>query len=40
MLDPNPNHTRRITASQVLRSEWVYGVVVCDAGNEGCRQIL
>ncbi|KAL1979212.1 hypothetical protein VTN96DRAFT_6504 [Rasamsonia emersonii] len=33
MLDPN--HTRRITASQALRSEWVYSIVVCDAGERG-----
>ncbi|KAH3255589.1 hypothetical protein KXW57_009054 [Aspergillus fumigatus] len=33
MLDPNPR--RRITASQVLRSEWMYAVTVCRAGNMG-----
>ncbi|KAI9924075.1 hypothetical protein ASPWEDRAFT_170389 [Aspergillus wentii DTO 134E9] len=33
MLHPVPH--RRITASNVLRSEWVHGVVVCDAGELG-----
>ncbi|EAW11868.1 putative serine/threonine protein kinase [Aspergillus clavatus NRRL 1] len=33
MLDPNA--ARRITASQVLRSEWMHGVGVCDAGETG-----
>ncbi|GIJ91496.1 hypothetical protein Asppvi_010462 [Aspergillus pseudoviridinutans] len=33
MLDPNPR--RRITASQVLRSEWMYPVRVCRAGELG-----
>ncbi|KAF4227915.1 hypothetical protein CNMCM6805_002541 [Aspergillus fumigatiaffinis] len=33
MLDPNPR--RRITASQVLRSEWMYAVRVCRAGEMG-----
>ncbi|KAL1861129.1 hypothetical protein Plec18167_002832 [Paecilomyces lecythidis] len=28
----NPNWERRITASQILRSEWVTGIEVCDAG--------
>lgn len=33
ILDPNP--TRRITASQVLKSEWGREIVVCSAGDEG-----
>jgi serine/threonine protein kinase len=33
MLDPNPR--RRITAKQVLRSEWMFGVRVCRAGEVG-----
>jgi len=33
ILDPNP--TRRLTARQVLQSEWVKEVKVCKAGNEG-----
>ncbi|KAE8353889.1 kinase-like domain-containing protein [Aspergillus coremiiformis] len=33
MLHPDP--TRRIRASEVLRSEWVYDVRVCDAGEMG-----
>ncbi|KAF3925532.1 hypothetical protein ABW21_db0200786 [Orbilia brochopaga] len=33
ILDPNP--TRRITASQVLKSEWGREVRVCQAGEEG-----
>lgn len=33
ILDPNPS--RRITASQVLKSEWVREIKVCGAGQEG-----
>lgn len=33
ILDPNP--TRRITASQVLQSEWGREIKVCKAGEEG-----
>ncbi|KAK6506906.1 serine/threonine-protein kinase HAL4/sat4 [Arthrobotrys musiformis] len=33
ILDPNP--TRRITASQVLKSEWGREIKVCQAGEEG-----
>ena len=33
ILDPNP--TRRITASQVLKSEWGREIKVCKAGEEG-----
>jgi protein-serine/threonine kinase len=33
ILDPNP--TRRLTAHQVLFSEWVKEIKVCHAGNEG-----
>lgn len=33
ILDPNP--TRRITASQVLKSEWGREIKVCRAGQEG-----
>ncbi|KAK6362085.1 serine/threonine-protein kinase HAL4/sat4 [Orbilia blumenaviensis] len=33
ILDPNP--TRRITASQVLKSEWGREIKVCRAGEEG-----
>lgn len=33
ILDPNP--TRRLTAHQVLASEWVSEAKVCHAGNEG-----
>ncbi|RPB05759.1 Pkinase-domain-containing protein [Choiromyces venosus 120613-1] len=33
ILDPNP--TRRITASQVLKSEWGREISVCKAGEEG-----
>jgi protein-serine/threonine kinase len=33
ILDPNP--TRRLTASQVLQSEWLKEVKVCKAGDEG-----
>ncbi|KAF5865475.1 hypothetical protein ETB97_003733 [Aspergillus alliaceus] len=33
MLHPDP--VRRIRASEVLRSEWIYGVRVCDAGKMG-----
>jgi protein-serine/threonine kinase len=33
ILDPNPG--RRITASQVLKSEWGREIKVCKAGTEG-----
>ncbi|KAF3935513.1 hypothetical protein ABW19_dt0200902 [Dactylella cylindrospora] len=33
ILDPNP--TRRITASQILKSEWGREIRVCQAGEEG-----
>ncbi|KAM5468750.1 serine/threonine-protein kinase HAL4/sat4 [Microsporum audouinii] len=33
ILDPNPG--RRITASQVLKSEWVRDIKLCKAGEEG-----
>lgn len=33
ILDPNP--TRRITASQVLKSEWGREIKVCKSGEEG-----
>lgn len=33
ILDPNP--TRRLTASQILRSEWVREIKLCKAGEEG-----
>lgn len=33
ILDPNP--TRRINASQVLKSEWVREIKICKAGEEG-----
>lgn len=33
ILDPNPG--RRITASQVLKSEWGREIKVCKAGEEG-----
>lgn len=33
ILDPNP--TRRITASQVLKSEWGREIKLCKAGEEG-----
>ncbi|KAK2765940.1 serine/threonine-protein kinase HAL4/sat4 [Arachnomyces sp. PD_36] len=33
ILDPNP--PRRITASQVLKSEWVREIKICKAGEEG-----
>ena len=33
ILDPNPS--RRITASQVLKSEWVREIKLCKAGEEG-----
>ncbi|KAF2750091.1 Pkinase-domain-containing protein [Sporormia fimetaria CBS 119925] len=33
ILDPNP--TRRLTAQQVLHSEWVKEIQVCRAGDEG-----
>lgn len=33
MLNPNPR--RRITSKNMLRSEWMHGVSVCDAGEKG-----
>lgn len=33
ILDPNPG--RRITASQVLKSEWGREIKLCTAGEEG-----
>lgn len=33
ILDPNPS--RRLTASQILRSEWVREIKLCKAGEEG-----
>ena len=33
ILDPHPS--RRLTASEVLRSEWVKRIPVCRAGTEG-----
>lgn len=33
ILDPKPE--RRITASQILKSEWVREIKVCRAGEEG-----
>ena len=33
ILDPNPS--RRITASQVLKSEWGREIKICKAGEEG-----
>lgn len=33
ILDPNP--TRRINASQVLKSEWLRQIKLCKAGEEG-----
>lgn len=33
ILDPNP--VRRLTAHQILQSEWIKEVKVCKAGNEG-----
>lgn len=33
MLDPNP--TRRISASQVLKSEWGREIRLCKAGEKG-----
>jgi protein-serine/threonine kinase len=33
VLDPNP--VRRLTAHQVLQSEWVKDIKVCKAGSEG-----
>jgi len=33
VLDPNP--TRRLTAKQILQSEWVKDIKVCKAGEEG-----
>ncbi|KAL8969373.1 MAG: hypothetical protein Q9183_002021 [Haloplaca sp. 2 TL-2023] len=35
ILAPNPNDGQRLTASQVLRSEWVKEIHVCPAGLEG-----
>lgn len=32
VLDPHP--TRRLTATQVLKSEWVRGIKLCRAGEE------
>ncbi|PYI12934.1 hypothetical protein BO99DRAFT_348684, partial [Aspergillus violaceofuscus CBS 115571] len=32
MLDPRP--LRRLTVHQALRSEWIYGVAVCEAGED------
>ncbi|KAK5148816.1 hypothetical protein LTR04_000470 [Oleoguttula sp. CCFEE 6159] len=31
----DPNASRRISAHQVIQSEWVQGIKVCEAGNEG-----
>jgi protein-serine/threonine kinase len=33
ILDPYPK--RRLNAEEVLRSEWVSGIKVCDAGTQG-----
>jgi protein-serine/threonine kinase len=33
ILDPHP--TRRLTAGQVLKSEWVREIALCKAGEEG-----
>jgi hypothetical protein len=33
ILDPNPS--RRLTARQVLDSQWVSEIKVCEAGKEG-----
>lgn len=33
VLDPNP--TRRLTAQEILKSEWVKDIKVCKAGEEG-----
>lgn len=33
ILDPSP--TRRVTAKQILNSEWVRGITVCEAGERG-----
>ncbi|OJJ98105.1 hypothetical protein ASPACDRAFT_123094 [Aspergillus aculeatus ATCC 16872] len=33
MLDPRP--LRRLTVHQASRSEWIYGVAICEAGEEG-----
>jgi protein-serine/threonine kinase len=33
VLDPHP--TRRLTAAQVLKSEWVREITLCKAGEEG-----
>lgn len=33
VLDPHP--TRRLTAAQVLKSEWVREIKLCKAGEEG-----
>ncbi|KAK4696019.1 hypothetical protein P7C71_g1837, partial [Lecanoromycetidae sp. Uapishka_2] len=35
ILDPDPAPTRRLTASKVLKSEWVREIEVCQAGLEG-----
>ncbi|KAI4131160.1 MAG: hypothetical protein LQ338_001365 [Usnochroma carphineum] len=35
ILDPNPKENRRLTASQVLQSEWVKEIKLCKAAQEG-----
>lgn len=35
ILDPDPSPTRRLTASKVLKSEWVREIQVCKAALEG-----
>lgn len=35
ILDPDPSPKRRLTASKVLKSEWVRDIKVCKAGIEG-----
>lgn len=35
ILAPNPRGGKRLTASEVLRSEWVKEIKVCKAGLEG-----
>ncbi|KAI4095590.1 MAG: hypothetical protein LQ348_000277 [Seirophora lacunosa] len=35
ILDPNPKENRRLTASQVLQSEWVKEIKICKAAQEG-----
>lgn len=35
ILDPDPAPTRRLTASKILKSEWVREIDVCQAGLEG-----